>query len=258
MSEAAIRFSLFFIALVVFSALEFFFQYRMRNQSRKARWPANLSMIFVGALVAKVAFPTGLAFFSELASSNNIGLFNFFNLNIYSEIIISVILLDLLIYIQHVLTHKIDILWKFHRVHHADTDLDATSALRFHPLEILASLGYKAFWILVFGFSYQAIFVFEIILNFMAMFNHSNIRLPKKVETFLRLFVVTPQMHIIHHSVEQNESDTNYGFSLSIWDRLFKTYTNSFSSKGVIGQTYYRKSSDHGLWSLLKLPFKKV
>lgn len=258
MNESLVRFSIFLFGLVFFSALEFFFQYRKRNQSRKSRWPANIAMIVISGIMMKAILPTGMAFFSEIASHKSIGLFNLFNINFALELIISLIILDLLIYGQHVLCHKMHPLWRFHRVHHADTDLDTTSALRFHPIEILCSLMYKCMWVFVFGFSIEAIFIFEIILNFMAMFNHSNIRLPHKLEKVLRVFVVTPQMHIMHHSVHKHESDKNYGFNLSVWDKLFGTYIDDFESEGTIGQAYYRESGKHGLWELLKLPFKKV
>ncbi len=258
MNESLVRFLIFFLSLIAFSTLEFFFQYRKRTQSRKSRWPANLAMIFIGGIAVKIALPTGMAVFSELASSKEIGLFNLFEMSFALELALSIIILDLLVYIQHVLTHKIDIFWRFHRVHHADTDLDTTSALRFHPIEILGSIAYKSFWVMVFGFSYETIFIFEIILNFMAMFNHSNIKLPHRLEKLLRLVIVTPQMHIMHHSIHQYESDRNYGFNLSIWDKLFGTYISDFSSEGVIGQLYYRACSEHKLWALLKLPFKKI
>ncbi len=246
------------MGLILFSFLELFFQYRNRTLSRRSRWPANFVMILIGGIVVKLLLPSGLVFFSEIASRRGIGLFNLFQINFASELVISIILLDLLIYFQHVLTHKINFLWQFHRVHHADTDLDATSALRFHPLEIVGSVIYKAFWIMLFGFSYEAILIFEIILNFMAMFNHSNITLPSKLEKVLRVLFVTPQMHIIHHSIEKYESDRNYGFNLSLWDRIFKTYKSRFESEGIIGQAYYRGQKEHQLWELLKLPWTKV
>ena len=165
------------------------------------------------------------------------------------------IILDLAIYFQHLLFHKNRFLWKLHRVHHSDIDLDTTSALRFHPLEIALSLFFKAILIFIFGFSMEAIFVFEIILNFMSMFNHSNLHIPVKVEKILRWIIVTPQMHIIHHSTEQYESDTNYGFNFSFWDRIFKTYISKFMSKGIIGNKKYRTDKDHHMWDLLKQPF---
>jgi sterol desaturase/sphingolipid hydroxylase (fatty acid hydroxylase superfamily) len=198
----------------------------------------------------------GLAYFCLLAEAKGLGLFNLTNLNFTLEVFISVIIFDGLIYIQHVLSHKWDFLWKIHRVHHSDIDLDTTSALRFHPAEIVFSFIFKVFCIFIFGFSSESVFILEILLSSMAMFNHSNIFIPNRMERLLRLLVVTPQMHIIHHSIEQFESDSNYGFNLSIWDRIFKTYTSTFISNGIIGQKYARTDSDHQIGALLKMPFK--
>lgn len=244
--------------LFVFSFLEFFFEYRERTHSRKVRWLSNFSLIFLGSICVKVLLPSGLAIISLYAKENSFGLFNVIDLNHGVALVLSVILLDFLIYFQHVLSHKVNFLWRFHRVHHADVDLDTTSALRFHPLEILFSIGYKALLVILFGFSVEAIFLFEIILNFMAMFNHSNIGLPRSIEKALRLLIVTPQMHIVHHSVHQKESDTNYGFNFSIWDRLFRTYKYELDDKSLVGQRYYRSAKEHKLVALLTLPFKKV
>lgn len=252
------RIFIFVGGLLVFSCLEFFFEYRERTHSRKVRWVSNFSMIFLGSICVKVLLPSGLAVVSLFAQEKGIGLFNLISLNETLVLVLSVILLDFLIYFQHVLSHKINFLWRFHRVHHADVDLDTTSALRFHPIEILFSIGYKAFLVIVFGFSIEAIFLFEIILNFTAMFNHSNIGLPKSIEKILRLVIVTPQMHIVHHSVHQSESDMNYGFNLSIWDRIFRTYKHSLDGGSEIGQRYYRSAKEHKLMALLALPFKKI
>lgn len=255
--DAKLRFGIFAGALIIFSVLEFFFEYRKRNIARKTRWLSNISLIFVGNIVVKVVIPSGLGYFSLLAKNHSMGLFNNIKLNIPLTLILSIILLDLLIYFQHLLSHKINFLWRFHRVHHADIDLDTTSALRFHPIEIIFSIGYKILIIFLFGFSIEAILIFEVILNFTAMFNHSNIGLNSKLEKLIRFIVVTPQMHIVHHSVDQLESDTNYGFNLSIWDKIFGTYSKDFSGSRDIGQSYYREIKDHKLLPLLTLPFKK-
>lgn len=208
-------------------------------------------MIFTNIILLKLLFPIGSFGLSLWAKGHQTGLFH--KIDIPYEFIISLVLFDLYIYFQHVLTHKIPILWRLHRVHHIDKDLDVTSGLRFHPLEIIFSQAYKAVFIIFLGPSPLSVLIFEIILNSMAMFNHSNLALPSKLEKFLRFFIVTPQMHIIHHSVEQVESDTNYGFNLSIWDRLFKTYTDVFKSNGTIGQKNYEAQS---LKDMLLNPFK--
>lgn len=257
MMDQSLRFIIFTTALLSFAALEVFFSYQKRKLTRRERLPGNFGLILSSSLLQQAVFPLGLIYFANLSSEKSIGLLNLFELPTLIKLIASLIILDLAIYVQHVLSHRIDILWNFHRVHHTDVDLDTTSALRFHPVEIFLSSLYKAALILILGVNAEAIFIFEIILNFTAMFNHSNIYIPKKIENFTRFFVVTPQMHIIHHSVEQAESDTNYGFNLSIWDRIFRTYTPEFKSAGLIGQTYNRKSEEQGFWALLKLPFTK-
>jgi len=196
--------------------------------------------------------------FAVFFRENGWGLFNVFNVNAYVQMALSIVLLDGAIYFQHVLSHKIPLVWRLHRVHHADVDLDVTSALRFHPLEILFSIVYKLAVVFILGVGPEAILMFEVILSSMAMFNHSNIHLPKTFEKILRFFIVTPQMHIIHHSIDRSESDKNYGFNLSVWDRLFGTYQKDFFSAGKIGQSYYRKRSDHSFTKILLLPFVDV
>lgn len=255
MDSNILRALIFFSTLLVFSSLEVFFPYRKRLLSRKDRWFGNIGMIIISNLILKIALPLGLISFSMYFQKHNIGLFNQVELPFFFEVLASLVLLDLGIYLQHILFHKVHFLWRLHRVHHADVDLDATSALRFHPIEIFISIAYKLALIFILGVGPLAILIFEVILNSVAMFNHSNLHLPAKFEGLIRLFLVTPQMHIIHHSVEKKESDTNYGFNLSIWDRLFKTYKKEFATSGEIGQTYYRKKADHSLVKVLLLPF---
>ena len=251
------RVLIFLLGLTVFSILESFFSYRVRSQKRIVRWPSNVGLIFISSFLVKIFLPGGLALFSEYTNTHNLGLFNLVDLGVGVEIFLSILVLDFFIYFQHVLSHRVPLLWRFHRVHHTDTDLDVTSALRFHPLEILFSILFKVLLVLAFGFSIESLFIFEVTLNFMAMFNHSNLYIPKKIERLLRSVVVTPQMHLIHHSVQQKESDMNYGFNLSAWDRIFQTYLNEFESIGEIGQNYAREEKEHRLIFLLVLPFKR-
>ena len=143
----------------------------------------------------------------------------------WAELILAVIILDGVIYLQHVLSHRIPVLWAFHKVHHTDRDLDVTSALRFHPIEILFSMAYKIIWVIALGPSVAAVIIFEVLLNGSAMFNHANLRLPLWLDKALRSVIVTPDMHRVHHSVIESETNSNYGFCLSLWDRLFRTYT---------------------------------
>ncbi len=251
-----VRIFIFFFGMILFSSLEFYVPYRKRNFSRANRWPHNFLIIVLGSFVGKVIFSAGLAAICIYTEKNSIGLLNLVSFSFGFEIVLSIFLLDFFIYIQHWAFHKNKWLWKLHRVHHSDIDLDTTSALRFHPIEILISLAYKAILILILGFSVESVFIFEVILNFMAMFNHSNIYLPFKFEKNIRKLIVTPQMHIIHHSTEQFESDSNYGFNFSIWDRVFNTYTGDFSNSGIIGNRLFRLRKDHSLMKMLLQPFK--
>jgi len=249
------RLFIFIAVLVGFSIVEFFFSYRKRSLTRISRWPHNFIILLISTLFLKVVLPTGLIYFVSLAQTKTLGLFNLININFFLEILISLILLDLAIYWQHRIFHQVSIFWKIHRVHHSDVDLDATTALRFHPIEIILSMFYKILLVLILGLSLESILIFEIILSSMAIFNHSNLYIPAKLESVLRLFIVTPQMHIIHHSVEQFESDSNYGFNLSIWDKIFKSYSPKFLSDGLIGNKRFRSSQDNKILNLLKQPF---
>lgn len=236
--------------------MEFFYSYRTRNLSRFERWPTNLMIILVDVILLKIFFPMGIVGVAEWAKLKNFGLFNFLNLNHAFFAVFSFILLDLGIYLQHVYSHKWNLLWRFHRVHHSDLDLDVTSALRFHPVEILYSALYKILIILLFGISPEVVLIFEIVLNAMAMFNHSNLYIPEKLETFFRVIFVTPQMHIIHHSVEKIETDSNYGFNFSCWDFLFKTYNQVFLSAGEIGQKNLSSRKKQRFLRLMLQPWK--
>ncbi len=203
----------------------------------------------------KVSLPAGLVAISTFAEQKVLGLFHWFIIDSSVEFAMSIVLLDLAIYWQHRIFHEVNVFWKLHRVHHSDIDLDATSALRFHPIEMIFSMFYKVILVLILGLSVESILVFEIILSSMAIFNHSNLYLPIWLERGLRFFIVTPQMHIIHHSIDQTESDTNYGFNLSIWDKVFGTYTSEFKSSGTIGNSKFRSIKDHSIIHLLKQPF---
>lgn len=255
MNEGTIRLIIFALTLLTFGLLEASFAYRKRVMSRKDRWPSNIGIVLIDTILVRLVFPMGAVGVAIFCQENNQGIFNWMGLSYWPSIFLTIIFMDLIIYGQHVLTHKIPVLWKLHRVHHSDRDLDFTSALRFHPLEIIFSMVLKSMAISIMGAHPKGILVFEIILSSMAIFNHSNIYVPPSFEKYLRWIIVTPQMHIIHHSEEQNESDTNFGFNLSIWDRIFGTYADKWKSLGVIGQRMYQRNSDQKLVNLLKQPF---
>ena len=249
------RIIIFLSLAVVLSALEFLFFYRKRISLRKKRWPTNLIIIFLDSFIIKLILPMGLVGIAMWAKSHNVGIFNYFRINDTVSAVLTFIIFDFTIYFQHVYSHKWSLLWRFHQVHHTDLDLDVTTALRFHPIEILYSLLLKSSLILFLGANTLSILVFEIVLNSMSMFNHANIYIPERLEKILRCVFVTPQMHIIHHSVLQKESDTNFSFNFSIWDYLFKSYTPKFLSSGRIGQENYFDNDKQKIFYLLKQPF---
>jgi sterol desaturase/sphingolipid hydroxylase (fatty acid hydroxylase superfamily) len=199
----------------------------------------------------------GVALF---ASKNGWGLLNYFNISYPLTLVLSVVALDLVIYFQHVLVHAVPNLWRLHRVHHADLDYDVTTGSRFHPLEIVLSMLVKSAAILALGAPAAGVVIFEVLLNATAMFNHGNVRLPLGVDRALRLLVVTPDMHRVHHSVEDNETNSNFGFNLSLWDRLFGTYINQprDGHEGMtIGIHQYREPKQVSRISgMLALPFE--
>ncbi|MEM7766701.1 MAG: sterol desaturase family protein [Pseudomonadota bacterium] len=227
-SEPAIRLGLFAAAFILFSALETLAPRRARLANRWQRWATNGAMLLlatglVRAIAIAAPFIAGVAA-AGLAATLGVGLFHWLELPFWLEVIAAVALLDLAIWFQHLVTHKVPLLWRLHRVHHADRDLDASSALRFHPAEIILSAGYKLAIILLLGPAAIAVLVFEVLLNASALFNHANLALPTWLDRALRTVMVTPDMHRVHHSVRRDEHDTNFGFCLSIWDRAFGTY----------------------------------
>ena len=223
-TETALRFGVFIGAFVLFALLETLFPRRKRRATRMRRWSTNLGLSLINTVALRLLGPFVAVGAAAWASTANIGLLHQINLPDGFSILIAIILLDLAIYGQHVATHRIPLLWRLHRVHHTDTDLDASSGLRFHPVEILLSMLYKCVIVLALGPGVIAVIVYEILLNASAMFNHANLSLPRWLDTPLRAIVVTPDMHRIHHSIEMDETNSNYGNALSIWDRLFRTY----------------------------------
>lgn len=184
----------------------------------------NLTLVSLDVILVRYLVPIGTVTMAEIALSRGWGLFNIVDAGYWSAFVLSILLMDLAVYGQHVITHYIPLLWRIHRVHHTDLDLDVTTALRFHPFEIILSMFLKFFFIILFGAPVAAIIVFEIILNISSMFNHSNIQIPVSIDRWLRWFIVTPDMHRVHHSVDKIETNSNYGFNIPWWDRIFRTY----------------------------------
>jgi sterol desaturase/sphingolipid hydroxylase (fatty acid hydroxylase superfamily) len=250
--------SFFFGILAFMMCWEFLAPRRRLTTPRKKRWLINLTITLLNVVILRwlpAILPLGMAI---LAKERSWGLLNNVELPFWSATLIGFILLDFAIYIQHVVFHAIPLLWRFHMVHHADLDFDVTTGLRFHPVEMLISLGLKLSLVALLGPNTLAVFLFEIVLNATSMFNHSNIRLPSTVDKLLRYFVVTPDMHRVHHSVIIQETNSNFGFNLSWWDRLFGTYLSQPSSgheSMEIGLTQFREASFLGLKRVLILPF---
>ena len=231
----------------------------MMGALKGKRWFTNLAMVVVSSLCLRVVFPAaavGMAFFAE---TQGYGLFNVIDLPPVLVGLFCFVALDFAVWLEHVVSHKWPILWRIHRMHHSDQGFDLTTALRFHPLEIVLSMVWKSAIIVLLGAPVLAVLIFEIVLNGMAMFNHANVRLPLGLDRLLRLAVVTPDMHRVHHSAVQCETDSNYGFNLSIWDRLFSTYVER-PAAGYDGMTigleeYDGPQTSRLTWALL-LPFR--
>jgi sterol desaturase/sphingolipid hydroxylase (fatty acid hydroxylase superfamily) len=256
--ESWVRLLMFVGVLAVMSIWQVAAPKRVLTQGYR-RWPANLGVVILDSLVVRLLIPAGAMGAALWATENSWGLLNLVELPGWAAVVIAIILLDLVIYAQHVLVHTIPLLWRLHMVHHSDRDIDVTTGLRFHPLEIIFSMLIKMSVVILLGAPALAVLIFEVVLNGMAMFNHSNVRLPKAVDTLIRILFVTPDMHRVHHSVIRRETNSNYGFNLSIWDRLFGTYIAQ-PEKGhqsmTIGLTQFLDQPAHQLIWMLCLPFR--
>jgi sterol desaturase/sphingolipid hydroxylase (fatty acid hydroxylase superfamily) len=257
-SENIIRLSFFFIIFALVALWEFLWPRRALTTSKKARWFSNLTITFLNPLLMRLLFPVLAVNMALKAQERDWGLLNNFDLPYWLDIVVGIVVLDLVIYLQHVMFHAIPILWRLHMMHHADLDYDLTTGLRFHPIEIILSMSIKLAVVVIFGIPALAVLIFEVILNGAAMFNHGNIRLPIKIDRILRYFIVTPDMHRVHHSVIIRETNSNYGFNLPWWDRWFGTYCDQ-PAKGhtgmTIGLTQFCDPGKLTLPWLLILPF---
>ena len=255
-NETNVRLSFFFGVLLVMAVLELIIPQRKLNYSKATRWANNLLLVSLNSVLLR--FLAGAA---VIATEKNIGIFNLFELPYHLEVFLMVALLDFSIYLQHALVHALPLFWRLHRMHHADLDYDVTTGARFHPIEIFISMAYKIAVVLTLGASVEAVILFEILLNGTAMFNHSNIRLPKALDRLIRLFLVTPDMHRVHHSVVPRETNSNFGFALPWWDYLCGTYQKdpAAGQQGMtIGLEVLRDPKELTLPHLLIQPFKNV
>ncbi len=259
MSEPTIRFLAFLAVFVFMASWEAYAPRRGRAFPRRSRWPHNLGLLALDIFVVRLIAPGAAIAVAVAGEAHNWGLLNAYGVPGWIALPMAIVLLDLAIYFQHVMFHSVPTLWRLHRVHHADRDFDVTTGTRFHPIEILLSVLIKMGAVAAIGASPMAVLVFEVLLNATAMFNHANARLPYWLDKSLRLFVVTPDMHRVHHSIVYNESASNFGFNIPWWDRLFGTYRAQPAAghdNMVIGVDAFRSPEDVRLDRLLVQPFR--
>lgn len=263
--EAVYRFGVFALVFIGMAIVELLIPKRALVGKKLSRWATNISFGgvngFLVRLMSMSAVPLVAMGVAEVGAAHQVGLLRMFELPLWIGVALSVVVLDFAIYAQHVASHKIPLLWRVHRVHHSDVDIDVTTAIRFHPIEIGLSMLFKCVLVLALGIDGFAVLLFEIILNGCAMFNHSNVALPGWLDRVMRLIIVTPDMHRVHHSVINRETDSNYGFNLAIWDRIFGTYIAQPERGHLemeIGLKQYRGQENPTRfgWSFL-LPFRK-
>ena len=257
--EPLIRLGAFAGVFAVMAAWEVLTPRRPQAIGRNWRWPNNLGVLAVDALLVRVLLPITTVGVALVAEAHGIGLFNMIALPTWASIIVSVIVLDLAIYLQHVLFHAVPALWRLHRMHHADLEVDVTTGLRFHPVEILLSTGIKLAVVAAVGAPAAAVLIFEVLLNATSIFNHSNVRIPAKIDRILRWFVVTPDMHRVHHSILRRETNSNFGFNLPWWDRLLGTYRAQPAAGHAamtIGIEQFRDPRELGLDRMLLQPLR--
>ena len=256
--EIAIRLSCFAGIFCLVAVWELIAPRRVLTISKSKRWLANLVIVFLNSALLRMTlpiFPVGLAL---LAQKSGWGMLNVWDLPLPVKVIAGILVMDLVVYLQHVMFHAVPILWRLHMMHHADLDYDLTTGLRFHPIEIIISMGIKLFVVAGIGPPVMAVILFEILLNATATFNHGNIYIPGAIDRVLRLFVVTPDMHRVHHSVTIRETNSNFGFNMPWWDRLFGTYRAQPAAghEGMtIGLSQFRDLKRLNLFWMLALPF---
>ncbi|MBI3546951.1 MAG: sterol desaturase family protein [Gammaproteobacteria bacterium] len=224
--QLIIRLSFFVAILVLMATWEILKPRRVLNISKPYRWTSNLGIVFLNSFILRVIFPAGAVGVALFATDQAWGLFHYFKTPYGLALVLSIVALDFVIYLQHVMFHAVPIFWRLHRMHHADLDFDVTTGARFHPVEIILSMLIKFCVIVVLGAPVLAVIIFEVLLNMTSMFNHSNAFIPLAWDRFIRYIVVTPDMHRVHHSILAHETNSNFGFNLSLWDRLFGTYKN--------------------------------
>lgn len=244
--------------LIILLALQAIWPRREFPLNWRKRWGGAAALIVIGSLLARLVLPIGLVGVATITERHQSGLFNIIDLPIWPDLFLGIVLLDFAVWLQHVAMHRVEPLWRLHRVHHTDPGFDVTTALRFHPFEFLVSLGWKALIIWLLGVDPITVVVFVIALNGAAMFNHSNIAIPISTDQWLRWVIVTPDMHRVHHSTDHHEANTNFGFLIPWWDRLFKMYQDQPEAGHkdmALGNEKWREARAQSPFALLKQPF---
>ena len=258
-SEPIVRLAIFLVGFATLTLLEVLAPRRLLERSRRKRWTSNLGLMVLYTAGLRLVAPLGAVGVALWAARNEWGLLNAIHAPSWLAVPLAVILLDLIVYGQHVAFHRVAWLWRLHRVHHADVGFDLTTGVRFHPLEIAGSAALKAAAVIVLGAPALAVLVFEVLLSATALFTHANLRAPLGLDRALRLLVVTPDMHRVHHSTIRAETDSNFGFNLSIWDRVFRTYVRQprLGQSGVVfGLPAFREAREDRLDRLILQPFR--
>lgn len=257
-SEIYARSFFFFLVFTIMALWELAFPRRILKNARTHRWFINLTVTFLNPVILRLLLPLPATGVALIAKEKGWGLFNNLPIDSLTAGILAIILLDLAIYLQHLFFHYVNFFWRFHRVHHTDLDIDVTTGARFHPVEIILSMVIKITIVIITGAPAWSVLAFEIILNSTSMFNHSNVLMPLHIDKILRKVIVTPDFHRVHHSVLAQEHNRNFGFNLSLWDRLFGTYQDQPEAghKGMtIGLSDFREANRLTLPYLLALPF---
>ncbi|NNG07496.1 MAG: sterol desaturase family protein [Desulfobacteraceae bacterium] len=257
-NEIEIRLTFFFLIFAIITIWELLAPRRQLTTSKMSRWASNLAITFLNPGAVRLVFPIVAVSMALTAQKNGWGLLNSYDLPFWLSVVVGVAVLDFVIYLQHIMFHAVPVFWRLHMVHHADLDFDVTTGLRFHPIEAVLSMGIKLAVVVLLGPPATAVLIFEVVLNATAMFNHGNIRLPLKIDRVLRFLVVTPDMHRVHHSVFPSEANTNFGFNLPWWERLFGTYRDQPSEEheGMsIGLGQFREARRLSFPWLLIQPF---
>lgn len=256
--ETAIRLGVFLGVFILVAVGEVLAPRRALSTTKGVRWFGNLGIVFLNTLAVRALFPVAAVGIALLAEERGWGLLNNIEMPYWLAVVVAVVVLDFVIYLQHVMFHAVPLLWRLHMMHHADLDYDVTTGVRFHPIEIILSMLIKLAAVSVLGPPVLAVLIFEVLLNATAMFNHGNLRIPLPMDRALRLFVVTPDMHRVHHSVTARETNSNFGFNLPWWDRLCGTYCAqpAHGHEGMtIGLKQFRDPKRLTLPWMLALPF---